>query len=91
MRLIFIKKLLIKHSENARFFEDINRNTGLSEKEVEQNLDNWKSFFYTTEKLDKIRKENWKISLPEIRIMIEYCNGLEARKKNVKLVRAGKK
>ena len=58
---------------------------------VEQNLDNWKSFFYTTEKLDKIRKENWKISLPEIRIMIEYCNGLEARKKNVKLVRAGKK
>lgn len=58
---------------------------------VEQNLDNWKSFFYNIEKLDKIRKENWKTSLPEIYNMIEYCNGLEARKKNVKLVTAGKK
>lgn len=58
---------------------------------VEQNQDKWKAFFYNTEKLDKIRNENWKTSLPEIYNMIEYCNGLEARKKNVKLVTAGKK
>lgn len=58
---------------------------------VEQNLDNWKSFYYNIEKLDENRNENWKTSLPEIYNMIEYCNGLESRKKNVKLVTTGKK
>ncbi|MFA5856019.1 MAG: ATPase, T2SS/T4P/T4SS family [Candidatus Pacearchaeota archaeon] len=30
---------LIKHSENSRFFEDITRNTGMTEKEVEKDLE----------------------------------------------------
>jgi hypothetical protein len=33
---------LIKHSESSRFFEDINRMTGLTQKEIEQNLEDKK-------------------------------------------------
>lgn len=58
---------------------------------VDDNPDEWKSFFYHTEKLDKIRGENWKESLPEIEQMIRYCIAKDSRKNDVKLATAGKK
>jgi hypothetical protein len=48
-------------------------------------------FFYHTEKLDGIRKENWKESLPEIEQMIRFCIAKDSRKNDVKLATAGKK
>ncbi|MFA5174459.1 MAG: ATPase, T2SS/T4P/T4SS family [Candidatus Pacearchaeota archaeon] len=33
---------IIKHSQSARFFEDISRNTGMSERELNENLENKK-------------------------------------------------
>ncbi len=30
---------MVKHNENARFFEDITRNTGMNQKELDENLD----------------------------------------------------
>lgn len=36
---------MVKHSESSRFFEDINRHTGLSEEEVNKNLEEKKAIF----------------------------------------------
>lgn len=36
---------MIRHSESARFFEDMGRHTGLSEKEIEKNLEGKKEIF----------------------------------------------
>jgi len=58
---------------------------------VDDNPDQWKLFFENTEKLDKIRNENWKESLPEIEQMIKYTIAKESRKTDVKLATAGKK
>lgn len=51
----------------------------------------WKNWFVQGQKLDGIRNENWKESLPEIQQMITFCQGREGRKRDVKLVSANKR
>jgi MoaA/NifB/PqqE/SkfB family radical SAM enzyme len=51
----------------------------------------WKNFLSETQKLDKIRNEDWRESLPEIAQMIQICSAQEMRKRDVKLATASKK
>lgn len=59
--------------------------------EVDDDPEQWKLFFTTGEKLDKIRGEDWKESLEDIYKMIKFCTAKEIRKKDVKLAISGKK
>ena len=51
----------------------------------------WKLWFYETGRLDKIRNEDWRKSLPELEQMIKFCKGQEMRKRDVKLATASKR
>lgn len=58
---------------------------------VEDDPSQWKTFFASGNKLDEIRKENWKESLEDIYKMVQFCTAKEMRKKDVKLATTGKR
>ena len=58
---------------------------------VDQDPKAWKNWYVETEKYDKLRKEDWKETFPEIVELIKVANDRQARKQKVKLTSAGKK
>lgn len=90
----FLNDAKAKWPEDTRFLYLINQRLSsiISHMyDVDDDPEQWKLFFHNTEKLDKVRGESWKESLPEIEQMIKYCKAKESRKKDVKLATAGKK
>jgi flagellar protein FlaI len=78
---------IIKHSESSKFFEDINRNTGMSQSELDKNLENKKIILLWLIK-NKIR------SLEEIGKVMNYYYSdkenllKEIRENNVKMFKS---
>ena len=58
---------------------------------VAQTKEDYDNFFTESQNLDKVRKQDWKVILPEVYTMIKESSEAEARERNVKLATANKK
>jgi hypothetical protein len=83
----FMNDITRCYPENYGFIYEVRTHftSVLNHMNVKSDVNKWNDFVNLSDRLDKIRNENWKISLPELAILDDYYNATKKQRPIIKL------